>query len=88
MQSHSFVYIFIYFIYFFIYFSFLWPHLWHMEVLGSGVESELQLLACTTATAMPDLSHNYDLCHSLWQHWIFTPLSKARDRTRILVDTS
>ena len=24
--------------------SFLWPHLWQMEVLGPGIESELQLL--------------------------------------------
>ena len=32
------------------------PHLRHMEVPRLGVELELQLLACTTATAMPDLS--------------------------------
>ena len=31
--------------------SFLGPHQWHMEVLGLGVESELQLLAYTTAIA-------------------------------------
>ena len=35
-------------------FVFLGPHLWHMEVPRLGVESELQLLAYTTATAMPD----------------------------------
>ena len=29
------------------------PHPWHMEVPRLGVESELQLLAYTTATAMP-----------------------------------
>ena len=27
------------------------------------------------------------LYHSSWQHQIFNPLSKARDRTRILMDT-
>ena len=36
-------------------FWFLGPHLWHMEVPRLGVELELQLLAYTTATAMPDL---------------------------------
>ena len=34
-----------------IYFVFLGPHLWYMEIPRLGVESELQLLACTTATA-------------------------------------
>ena len=33
----------------FFYFSFLGPHLWHMEVPRLGAESELQLLAYTTA---------------------------------------
>ena len=33
---------------------FLGLHLWHMEVPRLGVESELQLPAYTTATAMPD----------------------------------
>ena len=35
---------------------FLWTHLQHMDVLRLGVESELQLLACTTATEILDLS--------------------------------
>ena len=43
-----------------------------MEVPRLGVESELQLLAYTTATAMPDPN----------------PLSEARDRTLILMDPS
>ena len=47
-------------------------HLWHMEILKLGVESELQLLAYTTATAMQDPSHVCDLHHSLQQHWILT----------------
>ena len=42
----------LYFILFF--FIFLGPHLQHVEVPRLGVESELQLLAYTTATVMPD----------------------------------
>ena len=33
---------------------FLGLHPWHMEIPRLGVESELQLLAYATATAMPD----------------------------------
>ena len=54
-------------------------HLWHMEVPGVGVELELQLLTCTTATGMSDLSHDCDLHHSSLQRWILNPLSEARD---------
>ena len=50
-----------------------------MEFPRLGVKLELQLLAYTTATAMPDLSHVCDLHHSSWQHWILNPLSEARD---------
>ena len=67
---------------------FLGPHLWHMEVPALGVESELQLPACTTATATWDLSLICDLHHSSRQRWILNPLSEARDRTCILMDTS
>ena len=35
----------------------------------------------------PDLSHIYDLHNSSQQQWILNPISKARDRTRILLDT-
>jgi len=35
-------------------FVFLGLHPWHMEVPRLGVKLELQLLACTTPTAMPD----------------------------------
>ena len=59
-----------------------------MKVSKLGVESELQLLAYATATAMPDLSHICDLHQSSWQCWILNPLSKARDQTWILMDTS
>ena len=47
-------------------FFFLGPHPWHMEVPTPGVESELQLQACVTATAMADLTHICNLCHSMW----------------------
>ena len=53
----------------------------HMEVPRLGIQLELQLLACTTATATSDLSCICDLHHSSWQHWILDPLSKARDGT-------
>ena len=52
-----------------------------------GVESDRQLLAYTTATAMADLSSICNLHHSLWQLWIPNPLNKARDGTHILMDT-
>ena len=59
-----------------------------MEIPRLGVELELQLPAYTTATAKPDLSHIYKLHHSSQQHWILSPLSKARDQTPVLMDTS
>ena len=40
---------------------FLGPPLLHMEVPRPRAESELQLPACTTATAMPDPSHDGNL---------------------------
>ena len=66
----------------FFFFIFLGPHPWHMEVLRLGVESEL--LAYTTATARLD---PICVCNS-WQRWILNPLSKARDQTHVLMDTS
>ena len=62
---------------------FLGPPLWHMEVPRLGVELELQLPAYTIATAMRDPNLVGGRHHSLWQHWIFNPLNKARDGTRI-----
>ena len=59
-----------------------------MEVPRLGVESKLQLLVCTTATGMWDPSCICDLHHSSRQCWITDPLSKARDPTCILMDTS
>ena len=45
------------------FFCFLGPHPWHMEVHGLGVESELQLLACTTATQDPGPVWAYTTAH-------------------------
>ena len=59
-----------------------------MEVPRLGVELELQLPAFATATAVQDLSHICNLYHSSWQYQILNPLSKARDRILILMDTS
>ena len=59
-----------------------------MEVPRLGAESELQLLAYATATAMPDPSQVCDLHYSSWPHRILNPLSKARDRTYNLTVTS
>ena len=59
-----------------------------MEIPRLGVESELQLLAYTTAAVAPDPSLVCNLHHSLWQRWILDPLSEARDRPRILSDPS
>ena len=47
----------LFFFFFFFFFScFLGPHPQHMEIPRLGVESELQLLAYTTAIATWDLS--------------------------------
>ena len=69
------------------FFSFLWPHLQDMEVPRLEVESELQILAQATATAMWDLSCICNLHPSSWQQWILNPLSKAKDQTCILTGT-
>ena len=58
------------------------------EIPRLGVESELQLPAYTRATATQDLSHVCNLHHNSRQRQIFNPLSKARDRTQVLMDTS
>ena len=70
------------------FFVFLGLHTLHEEVSRLGVKSELQLPAYTTAPAMLDPSCVCDLHHSSGQHRILNSLSKPRDRTRILMDTS
>ena len=42
-------------------------------------ESELRLQAYAAAMAALDPSCICDLRLNLWQHWIFNPLSEARD---------
>ena len=56
-----------------------------MEVPTLGIQSELQLLAYTTATVTPDPSHVWDLHHSSQKHKILNPLSEARDQTHNLM---
>ena len=68
--------------------SFFRPHLQHMGVPGLWVKLELQLPAYATATAIWDLSCICNLHHSSLQHQILNPLSGARDRTHIFMDTS
>ena len=65
------------------------PYLLHMEVPRLGAASELQLLAYTTAAAMlnPSLSATYTTAHGNTVS-LTHPLSEARDRTRVLKDTS
>ena len=59
-----------------------------MEVPRLGAELELQLPSYTTAAATRDPSHVCNLHHSSWQCQTLNPLSKARDWTRVLMDTS
>jgi len=70
------------------FFCFLGWHLWHMEVPRLGAESELQLPAYVTPIAMQDPSCIFDLHHSSQQHHILNSLSKAKEKTCILMDTS
>ena len=66
---------------------FLGLPLWRMEFPRLGVESELQPLTYTTATAMSDSSCICNLRHSSLQHQILNPLNEARDWTCVLMDT-
>ena len=58
-----------------LFFVFLGPHLWSMEVPR-------------LATAISGLSHVCNLHHSSQQDWVLNPLSKAKDQTCVLMDTS
>ena len=62
-----------------LFFCFLGPYLQHMEVPRLGVESKLQLLAYTTATATGGHSRICDLHHGSWQRQILNPLNEAND---------
>ena len=59
-----------------------------MKVPRLGVKLELQVLAYTTATAIPDPRHICNLRCGLRHHWILNSLSEAKDQTHILMDTS
>ena len=59
-------------------------HMQHTEVPRVGVKLEL----LQPHQWCQDPSRVCNLHHSSWQYWILNPLSRARDRTRILVDTS
>ena len=89
MVSQVFLFFFIwyYYYYYFVFRLFRAAPAAYGSFQASG-QIKLQLLACTTATAMPDPSHVFDLYHSLWQHWIFNPLIEARDQTCILMNAS
>ena len=69
-------------------FCFLGLHPRHREVPRLGVQSDLWLPPCATATTPPDLSHIFKLQHSSEQQWILNPLSKAWDQTYLFMDTS
>ena len=67
---------------------FLGPPPRHMEVSRLGVKSEVQLPAYAAATATQVPSHICNLHHSSRQSQMLNPLSEARDRTHILMNTS
>ena len=62
------------------------PNIWRFPGQGSNRSHSCQ------STPQPqqcqDLSHVCDLHHRSWQCWNFNPLSKARDQTYILTDSS
>ena len=60
-----------------------------MEVTRLEVESELQLLACTTSTVMLDASGVCDLYSAAHGNaGSLTQVSEVRDRIPVLVNTS
>ena len=72
----------------FLFLVFFGPHPQHTEVSGLGIKLELQLPAYIKAEATQDLSCVFDLHRNSQQHWILNPVIKARDQTRVLMDTS
>ena len=70
---------------FFFFFFLSGLHLWYTEVPRLGDKLELQPPAYTTATATQDTGCFWELHHS---SWILNPLSKAGDRTCVLMDIS
>ena len=76
------------YIFFFFVFIFYGCAPWNMEIPRLGVESELQLLAYTTATTMPAQQQSCicGLHCRLWQCQMVNSLSEARAWTRTLMD--
>ena len=70
------------FLFFILFFCFLGLWSQHIEVPRLGTKLELH------SHSKPDPSCTCDLHHTSWQRWIFNSLSKARDQTHILMDTS
>ena len=67
---------------------FLWLHMQHMEVPRLEVKSQLQIQACSAATATLDLGCIWAYVAAACNNARFlTPLSEARDQTRFLTDT-
>ena len=64
------------------------PHMQHMEVQGLGIKSGLQLPTYTTATATWDQAASSTCTTAHSNTGFLNLLSKARDRTFILMDTS
>ena len=59
-----------------------------MEIPRLGVRLELQLPAYSHSCGNTRSESYLQLHHSLWQLRVLNPLSEARDRTHILMDTS
>ena len=81
--------------FFVLFFVFLGPPLWHMEVprLVSTLQLQLQAYNTLHYSYTTFISHYTTgtaagLHHSSQQCQILNPLSKARDRTCVLMDTS
>ena len=66
-------------------FLFKGPLPWHVEIPRLGVQVDLQLPACATATATWGPSHIFNLPHSSRQHQVLNPLIEARDQTHNLM---
>ena len=64
-----------FFLFFFFLLVFLGQHPQHMELLRLGINLELHLSACPTATWNPSLVCN--LHHCSQQRWIFNPLRQG-----------
>jgi len=87
---HSFHFILFYFIlFYFILFYFIIFTATPVAYGSSQTRVRIEATAegYATATATPHPNHTFDLCHSLQQCRILNPLSKARNRTRILTKT-